>query len=180
VVPFYKYLGRIISFDDNDDQALTARLQIARKTWGRTRRLLCRQGAGRTTMARFYKVVVQAQLLYGSETWVPNQRCLQRLERFHARCARYLTHQHIQYDPLLETWDCPHTSEVLESGGLSRLSDLIAKRKTTLLHYAVTGSLLYDQVRSSYPNASDVWWSDTEEVDCPWHANMVPSMDWTL
>jgi hypothetical protein len=35
-------------------------------------------------MARFYLAVVQAKLLYGSETWALSKHQLDHLEQFHA------------------------------------------------------------------------------------------------
>ena len=47
-------------------------------------------------MAHFYLAVVQAKLLYGSETWVLTEHLLKRLEHFHARCAPSIAHHPIQ------------------------------------------------------------------------------------
>jgi hypothetical protein len=46
--------------------------------------ILSSDGADSKTMARFYLAVVQAKLLYGSETWVLSRRLLDCLEHFHA------------------------------------------------------------------------------------------------
>jgi hypothetical protein len=54
-------------------------------------RILSADGANAHVMARFYLAIIQAKLLFGSETWVLSQKALGRLARFHARCARYTT-----------------------------------------------------------------------------------------
>jgi hypothetical protein len=52
--------------------------------------ILSSDGADSKTMARFYLAMVQAKLLYGSETWVLSRRLLDRLKHFHARSMRTL------------------------------------------------------------------------------------------
>jgi hypothetical protein len=88
---------------------------------------------------------------------------LTRLERFHARCARYMAHCHIHRLPD-GTWEYPPTSEVLDSCGLSTIETYIAKRKTTLLnHYAQSHSALYRRCITSTPIGSgahrQMWWN---------------------
>ena len=70
-----KYLGCIISADDWDDAAVSYNIKKAMKAWFGMQRILSANGADPHTMARFYLAVVQAKLLFGSETWVLSQ-CL--------------------------------------------------------------------------------------------------------
>jgi hypothetical protein len=156
----FSYLGRWISDDDDDTQAVLANIKKARLQWGCIYRILQYDGTPPKTMAHFYMAVVQSVLLYGSETWVLTKRLLQRLERFHARCARHMAHRHIRHLPD-GTWQHPHTDQILEICGLSPISAAIAKRKTTLLHYATTYSQVYRRClatrRRAHPNHL-VWW----------------------
>jgi hypothetical protein len=69
-VEVYKYLGRIMAQDDNDTQALRAQLWKARATWARVGQALWNENTSPFVAARFYQAVIQAILLYGSETWV--------------------------------------------------------------------------------------------------------------
>ena len=161
LVSLFKYLGRWLANDNSDSMAVTKNLQKARARWGRISRLLSRSTASSTTMARFYLAVIQSVLLFGSETWVLSQRDLNRLERFHARCARHIAHRPIR--PLPDgTWDTPPTDEVLDDCDLSPIATYIAKRKTTLLSYARHSSALYQQCLASVPVPSAthrlVWW----------------------
>ena len=120
----------------------------------RMHRILSADGADALAMARLYLAVVQAKLLFGSETWVLSERALGRLERFHARCARYIARRHIRKLPD-GTWLCPPTNEVLDQCGLSPIATYIAKRKTTLLNnYAIPSSSLYRQCITSTPVGS--------------------------
>ena len=159
---YIHYLGRILSADDRDEAAVSYNIKKASNAWFGMYRILSADGADALTMARFYLAVVQAKLLFGSETWVLSERALGRLERFHARCARYLTRRHIR--PLPDgTWLCPPTNEVLDQCGLSPIATYIAKRKTTLLNnYAIPSSSLYRQCITSTPIGSgarrQMWW----------------------
>ena len=56
--------------------------------WGRLAKILGREGADKRTAKRFYVAVVQAVLLFGSETWVLTPRLEKSLERFHHQAAR--------------------------------------------------------------------------------------------
>ena len=159
----FKYLGRIMSADDRDDAAVSYNIKKASQAWFGMYRILSRDGADSRVMARFYLAVVQAKLLFGSETWVLSERLLQRLERFHARCARGIAHRHIRR-LATGTWEHPPTNEVLEKCGLSPISTYIARRKTRLLHrYAENDSILYRHCITSTPVGSGVhrqmWWT---------------------
>ena len=81
------YLGRLLAQDDDDIQAIRAQLRKARATWARVGQVLRSENASPWVAAKFYKAVVQAVLLYGSETWVLSPTALARLEGFHIRAA---------------------------------------------------------------------------------------------
>jgi hypothetical protein len=160
----YLYLGRILTWNDCDDAAVAARLSKARSTWGRMSPILRAANANPKVMARFYLAVVQAILLYGSESWVVSKSTLRRLETFHARCARHMAHQHICKLPD-GTWIHPPTAQVLDICSLSPISTYIAIRKETLLtSYAREHSPLYIECVRSCPSACTTsrnhhfWW----------------------
>jgi len=159
----FKYLGRILSADDRDDATVSFNIKKANQAWWGMYPILRRDGANAHTMAHFYLAVVQAKLLFGSETWVLTKRTLERLERFHARCARCIAHRPIRR--LSDgSWECPHTNEVLDCCGLSSIATYIAKRKTRLLdRYAEPHSTLYQQCIMSTPVGSgarhQMWWN---------------------
>jgi hypothetical protein len=116
-----------------------------------------------THMGRFYLAIVQAQLLYGSETWVISKRAVKRLESFHNRCARTIAHRPIRRLPD-GTWEYPPTEEVLNMCGLSNISTYIAQRKTRLLNrYAKPESQIYNLCKRSTPVGSSahrqMWWT---------------------
>jgi hypothetical protein len=69
-VEAYKYLGRMMSQDDDDTQAVCAQLRKARATWAWVGKVLRGENTPPTVAAIFYLAIVQAILLYGSKTWV--------------------------------------------------------------------------------------------------------------
>ena len=160
-VDTFRYLGRILSSDDSDDMAAFTRLEKAKKVWGRFHNLLRKDGASVATMGRFYRTIIQQTLLFGSSTWVLSQRSLQRLERFHARCARAMAHRPIQHRPN-GSWITPPTAEVLEACHLQPLSVYIDRRRHTLFeHYARTDSRMYEQCSAMTDTRLRVlaWWN---------------------
>jgi hypothetical protein len=82
-VEVFKYLGRLLVQDENDIQAIRAQLQIARATWACARQVHRAENVSPCVMAKFYKAVVQAVLLYSSKTWVLSKTALASLEGFH-------------------------------------------------------------------------------------------------
>ena len=59
-------------------------------------KLLKREGANLFHMGRFYTAIVQAVLLYGSESWTITLRDMEALERFQKKAVQYMTRSHIQ------------------------------------------------------------------------------------
>ncbi len=69
IVEVFKYLGRLISYDDANNQAMRSNLRKARGCWAWILRVLRAENATARTCRIFYKATVQAVLLYGSKTW---------------------------------------------------------------------------------------------------------------
>jgi len=68
-VEVFKYLGRLLAFDDSIVQAVPCNLKKAWKSWSGILRVLRAENASPRVCALFYKATVQAVLLFGSETW---------------------------------------------------------------------------------------------------------------
>ncbi len=66
----FKYLGRLLAQDDDNIQAIHAQMRKARDTWACVGQVLRAENVPPWIVEKFYKAVVQAVLLYGSETWV--------------------------------------------------------------------------------------------------------------
>ena len=65
----FKYLGCIVDKDDDDVHAVDNQLTKAWLKWGRFGKVLRTTGALWKVLGYFYRAVIQAVLLYGSETW---------------------------------------------------------------------------------------------------------------
>ena len=78
----FKYLGRVMTAVDDDWPAVAEKLLKARKSWGRLLRILSREGMEKRVSGNFFKVVVQAVVLFGEETWVLTLRIDLALESF--------------------------------------------------------------------------------------------------
>jgi hypothetical protein len=135
-VQMFKYLGRPLSATSNDQVAINYNLHKATKSWGRISNILRREGANPKTMGYFYRAVVQSVLLYSCETWHINPHNIMKLETFHNKVARHITHRHIRKLPNTEIWIYPNMEQVLQQAGLLPLQEYIQKRKTTLLRWA--------------------------------------------
>jgi hypothetical protein len=64
--------------------------------------------------AKFYKAVVQAVLLYGSETWVLSTTALASLEGFHIRAAYRMAVKHKPRRGPGHRWIFPKLKDLLE------------------------------------------------------------------
>ena len=113
-VEVFKYLGRLLAQDDDDIQAIRAQLRKARATWACVGQVLRSENASPRVAAKFYTAVVQAVLLYGSETWVLSTTALARLEGFHIRAAYRITKQHKLRRGPGNQWIYPKSEDVLE------------------------------------------------------------------
>jgi hypothetical protein len=161
----FKYLGRIVNDRDDDKPTIMHNLKKAGKVWGNIHRLLSQEkDRNIKVVVSVYRTIIQALLLYGSETWVYNKKTLQRLEVFHRRCARFLTGQYIRQEPNGE-WIYPRTKEVLEKAGLESIETYIQKRKEQVAKYLGPQSKAIIDITNSQNievNMETVcWWKPT-------------------
>lgn len=89
-------------------------------------------------MAQFYKAIVQAVLLYCSETWTLTSVMVRRLEGFQNRILRHLTGEHIrpQAEGEIERtengWYYPDMDEVRRSTGVRLILEYLNDQRTRL------------------------------------------------
>ena len=69
-VDSFKYLGRVLSYDDCDTPAIRRNLKRAQAVWGRISIIVPKECVPLSVAGMFYQAVVAAVLLYGSKTWV--------------------------------------------------------------------------------------------------------------
>ena len=75
-----KYQGRPLDQTDDDWSDVRRNIMRARSVWGRLGTLFQRERADPKVSASFYRAVVQAILLYGSETWALSVSMAKRVE----------------------------------------------------------------------------------------------------
>ena len=82
-VPTFRYLG--LPLDQTDDYwpAVQGNIMRSRLVWGRLGTLLRQEGEDTEVSESFYRAVMQAILLYGSETWVLLASMAKRIEATH-------------------------------------------------------------------------------------------------
>ncbi len=83
-----------MSMDDVDRQAINANLWKAQRFWSRMLRLLRADNLSPRVSGMFYKGVVMAVLLYGSESWNITPSATRRLEGFHNSAAMRIVREH--------------------------------------------------------------------------------------
>jgi hypothetical protein len=92
-VTTFKYLGCIIAATGSDWPAVYHNLCKARTKWGMLSHHLIWEGATPEVSSRLYAAVVQAILLYDSESWTVTPKMLQTLDGFHHTCAHCICNQ---------------------------------------------------------------------------------------
>jgi hypothetical protein len=86
-VEVFKYLGRLLAYDDNDTQTVRNNLKKARGVWARQSRMIRAENVSPRVCGIFYKAIVQSILLFGSETWNLSPVSLKSLEGFNIRAT---------------------------------------------------------------------------------------------
>jgi hypothetical protein len=67
-VEVFKYLGRLLAYNDNDTQAVRNNLKKAQSVWARLSCTIRAENASSHVCGIFYKATVQSILLFGSKT----------------------------------------------------------------------------------------------------------------
>ncbi len=109
-VEVFKYLGHLLAQDDDNIQAVRAQIAVGQ--------VLRSEHTPPRVAAKFYMVVVQAMLLYGSKTWVLSPMALAHLEGFHIRTAYQMARQHKPRRGPGNAWIYPKSEDVLEECSL--------------------------------------------------------------
>ena len=83
-----KYLGLPLTAIDNDWPEVIINLQKAQNIWARLSRILIWEGADTRVSGSFNLTIVQADLLFSTETWVVTPRIRWLLGAFHHMVTR--------------------------------------------------------------------------------------------
>ena len=128
-VEVFRYLGRLLEMGDNDAYGVRARIKKARRAWARIGRVLRSQGAAPRIAGKFFNAVVQAILLYSSETWCLTEGLLRELQGFQTRAAWGMAQEHKPRRTEAREWEYPATEDVLRDVGLEPIRRLIQARR---------------------------------------------------
>ena len=158
-VKTFKYLGRIVSEDDDDTPAIEANIKKAK--WAMFKKLLTRERWSRRVMGHFYKAIVQSILLYGVKTWVIKPENMRKLRTFHRKAARYITNRHIR--PLndgTDEWIYPTSESMLEDARLFEIEVYIQRRRDTVFNFVKNREIYREclELETDDDNSEYIYW----------------------
>ena len=164
----FKYRGRLLAQDDDDIQAIRLQLRKARGTWARVGQVLQAENVSPRIAAKLYKTVVQAVLLYGSETWVLSMAALASLEGFHIRAAYRMAVRHKPSRGPGNRWVYTKPKDVLEECGMSTLAEYTTVRRQMIAVYVAICPILIEcrqgeRKRGAVPHRW--WWEQQMDLD---------------
>ncbi len=118
--------------------------------------------------AKFDKAVVQAVLLYGSETWNLTNSALARLKRFHVCAAYKMARKHRPKRCANGVWVYPKTADVLEECGMATVAAYIRFRRQTIAVYVATRPVFKACMEGEWRRGSmpcQWWWEQPMCLD---------------
>jgi hypothetical protein len=181
-VTTFRYLGRILTSWDNDWEAARQNLYKAKQRWAMISRILMRESATRIS-ALFYKATIQMILLYGSETWVINNKILQLLTSFHHGIARRLTGgRYPRPIPETDEWIYPSIQQTLRIAGLFTMDEYLRWRREYLEDYAQQLHILMEcqqSLQCENPTKHIFWWNQPlSSDDLPRRTRNTDNTEW--
>ncbi len=145
-VDLFQYLGRILAQDNDDVRAVRNQIKKARGIWARVGQVLTADNTLPKVSTKFYKVVMQSVLLYGSKTWNLSTTALARLEEFHICTAYHMAKKHKPKKGPHHGWVYPWSSDVLQECRMTTILHYIDVRGATIFRYVVDRPI-YDACR---------------------------------
>ena len=127
---------------------MVVNLRKAQKKWARILRILGWEGGNTRVSGIFFKVVVQAVLLFVSETWMMTPCMVQDLGGFQNRLQN-------------GSWEYPPLEEVIWEEGLEEVEAYVLRRQNTVLRYILTlpiMDLCSEVLRRPGTQVSKRWW----------------------
>ncbi len=163
----FKYLGRLIAYDDADTQAMRLNLRKARGCWARVSRVLRAENAAAGTCGMFYKATMQAILLFGSETWSLSPTSMKRLEGFHIHAAWRMSGLRPERKAN-GSWSYPRSKDVLEAAGLQTIAHYMDVRRQTVANFIVNRPIWELCAGAARRRGSPIrpfWWDHPMDLD---------------
>ena len=163
----FKYLGRLLTYDNNDAQAVKGNLKKARGVWTRLSRMIRAENASPHACSIFYKAAVQSILLFGSKTWNLSPQSLKCLEGFHLRAAWRMAGKRPKKLPD-GTWTYPNSAAVLDEVRLKTIAHYIGVRRQHIASYIVNKSIFQtcmNGVRRRGSSVRQFWWAQSMDLE---------------
>ncbi len=173
-VEVFKYLGRLLAYDDNNARAVQGNLKKAHAVWSRLSRMIRAENASSRACGIFYKATVQSILLFGSETWNLSQLSLKLLEGFHIRAAWRMAGKRPMKLPD-DTWTYPNLAQVLKDVGLKTVAHYIAVCWQHIVNNIVNKPIFttcVDGVRRRGSSNRHFWWEQSMDLGAAWAARI--------
>ena len=124
---------RLITFDDDDTQAVRGNLKKDRIVWSRISRVLRAENASARVCGMFHKATAQSVLLFGSKTWVLLPATLQLLEGFHVKAAHRMTG--LLPKKVGGSWKFPKSKSVLTAAGRHTIAHYVKLRRARIMRW---------------------------------------------
>jgi hypothetical protein len=166
-VEVFKYLGRLLAYDNNDARAVRGNLKKGRGIWARLSRTIRAENASPRACGIFYKATVQSILLFGSETWNLLPQSLKCLEGFHKRAAWCMAGKRPTKLPD-STWTYPNSAAVLDKVGLKTISHYIGVHRQHIASYIVDKPIFQtcmDGVRRRGSSVHQFWRAQSMDLE---------------
>ena len=131
-----KYLVQPLNQIDNDWPKIHRNIKRLQRVWGQLVKMLRREGVDTQMSEMFYRLVVQAVPLFGSDSWV----VLAAMERT-VKCAPtglliQITGKQARRDPD-ETWVTLAVGEVMGASGMQSVATYIVRRQGMVSQWMV-------------------------------------------
>jgi hypothetical protein len=133
-VEVFKYLCRLLAYDNNDAQAVRGNLRKVQGIWAQLPRTIRSENASPPACGVFYKSTVQSILLFGNETWNLSPVSLKSLEGFHIQAAWRMAGKRPLKLPD-STWTYPNSAAVLDKVGLKSIAHYIGMQGQHIASY---------------------------------------------
>ena len=140
-VTLFKYLGRVLTAADDDWPVVVGNLWKTWESWDQLARILVREGASPRVSGMFFKAVVQAVILFGSEMWVMNPCMGRALGSFQHRVARRIMGRHpkIREDG---GWKYPPLETEMGEAGFEDMGAYVLKRQNAFAQCIMTRMIM--------------------------------------
>ncbi len=167
-VKVFKYLGRLMSQDDDNIQAIRAQIRKARSSWGCIGQVLRSKNVSPFVAARFYQAIIQAILLYGSKLWVISRTTMAWLEGFNIRAAYRMAKKNRPMRGPNREWIYPRSEDVLKECGMKTMEEYILACRQMITVYLATRPIL-DKCRRGKRKRGAIprrwWWEQPMDLD---------------